>query len=160
MANRVGRHARRFGAIHLAMGLIAAAVIGGLMTYDFVKHRSANVGIARNWDIQGPPCPAVTAEVWAAKHQVAPKTFDYDGDTLGRVAGHVSCQDVMAGGGKGLIHNQVCQFTSPAALKITTPKGDFYFLPGVGRPATVVIEHDLPRCVLASKFTLQGEDKS
>ena len=159
MANRLGRHAARFGAIHLLMGLIAAGVIGGLMAYDFVKHRHANVDIAKAWNIQGPPCPAVTATDWAAKHQAAPKTFDYAGDTLGRVAGHVSCQDVMASGGQGLVQNQVCQFTSPAALKITTPKGDFYFLPGVGQPATIVIEHDLPRCVLASKFTLQGGDR-
>ena len=52
----------------------------------------------------------------------------------------------------------VCQFTSPAALTAKTKAGMFYFLPGVGKPATLIIQHDQPRCVLASKFTLKGDN--
>jgi hypothetical protein len=161
MATRALRaHARWFGAIHLVVGAAILAVVGGLMSWDFVKHRQANVAVAQRWNIQGPPCPAVTGAEWAAKHETAPRTFEYDGATLGRVAGHVICQDVMGNGGTALSANQMCQFTSPAALKVTTRKGDFYFLPGVGQPATVVIEHDVPRCLLASRFTLTGGDQS
>jgi hypothetical protein len=33
----------------------------------------------------------------------------------------------------------------------------YVFLPGIGQPATIAIHHDVPKCVMASKFTLQNE---
>lgn len=154
----LGRHAARFGLIHLILGVVALSVIGGLLALDFKHRQAANMGTAQAWDIKGAPCPTATAEEWAFKHQVAPKTFEYDGDTLGRVAGDASCSDVQDHGGKGLGVIKVCQFTSPAALTAKTKAGMFYFLPGVGKPATLIIQHDQPRCVLASKFTLKGDN--
>jgi hypothetical protein len=67
---------------------------------------------------------------------------------------------VQEGGGTGLTHDQMCQFTSPSVLAVTTPKGTFYFNPGVGQPASLIIEHDQPRCILASRFTLTGGDRT
>ena len=93
----------------------------------------------------------------SARHYRLPKTFDYDGVTLGRVAGDVSCSDVKDDGGKGFGTDKVCQFTSPATLTVATPVGVTYYEPGVGQPATLSIHRDVPRCVLASKFTLQTE---
>ncbi len=162
MASRRGlpSHLRRFGVIHVIIGLVAVVVIGGLLALDFSHRRAINVGTAQAWDIQGAPCPTATPQEWAATHQIAPKTFDYTGDVLGRVAGDASCSDVQDKGGKGLGVIKVCQFTSPAALTVKTKAGMFYFLPGVGQPATIIIRQGQPRCVLASKFTLKGGDKT
>ena len=130
MASRRGlpSHLRRFGVIHVIIGLVAVVVIGGLLALDFSHRRAINVGTAQAWDIQGAPCPTATPQEWAATHQIAPKTFDYTGDVLGRVAGDASCSDVQDKGGKGLGVIKVCQFTSPAALTVKT-KADYIFEP-------------------------------
>lgn len=156
MANR--RKGGGLSVIHVVIAIVVLGVLGALAYWDFQHRRAANIGTAEAWDIKGPPCPAATAEDWAAKHEVAPKTFDYDGDTLGRLAGDASCSDVQDKGGKGLGVLKVCQFTSPGALTVKTKAGMFYFLPGIGNPATIVIREGRPRCVLASKFTLTRDE--
>jgi hypothetical protein len=157
------RKARDFGAVRrygLAHVIGAVAVVGAaalLVTFQGVRDHDAAIALAKKWDVQGPPCPALTEAEFNAKHQSAPKTFDYDGATLGRVAGDVSCSDVKDNGGKGFGTDKVCQFTSPATLTVATPAGRFFFLPGAGQPATIHIHKDVPVCVMASTFTLQSE---
>ena len=107
---------------------------------------------------QGDPCPSLTPDEWAAKHLSAPKSFDYDGDTLARWAGDASCSDVKTKGGKGLGVFKVCQFAAPVSISIKTKAGaQFYFNTGVGQAATVVIQDNKARCVLGGKFTLKSE---
>lgn len=133
--------------IAVALGLaIVAAVL--------VQNRNAKIAEAESWNVQGAPCPELTAAAFAAGHMVAPKKFTYDAFTLGRASGHVSCNQVGAGGGHKLGAVLVCQFTSPTMMTVKTPAGAFFYNPGVGRPASVVIEKNLPRCVMASNFRL------
>jgi hypothetical protein len=148
---------RRYGLAHVigAVAVVGAAAL--LVAFEGVRDRNAAVALAKKWDVQGPPCPAMTKAEFGAKHELAPKTFDYDGTTLGRVAGDVSCSDIKDNAGKGLGTDKVCQFTSPATLTVTTPAGRFFFLPGPGQPATIHIHKDVPTCVMASAFTLQSE---
>ena len=134
--------------------LLAAAT---LLSFQFVKDRNAHIALARAWDIQGPPCPAMTQAEFAAKRYTALKAFPYDDITIGRTAGDASCSDVNDNGGKGFGHDKVCQFTSPATLTVASPAGNWFFVPGAGQPSTLIIHKGAPRCVMASKFTLQTE---
>ena len=148
---------RRFGLAHVIGAVVVLTAGIGMVTFQFVRDRNVNVATAKAWDIQGPPCPAFTKADFGAKHYTAPKTFDYDGTTIGRTAGDVSCSDIKSGGGKGFSTDKVCQFTSPATLTVTSKAGTWYFVPGVAQPATIAIHHDVPKCVMGSKFTLQSE---
>ncbi len=151
------RAIRRYGIAHIVGGAIVSTLAVAALTTEYVHDRAAHIATAKAWNIQGPPCPALSEAEFRAKRWAAPKTFRYDTVTLGRAAGDASCSDVRQDGGKGLFSDKVCQFTSPAALTVVTKSGRYYFLPGVGQPATIIIHQDAPKCVMASNFTLQTE---
>ncbi|WP_309605089.1 hypothetical protein [Phenylobacterium sp.] len=160
MASRViqdSGHLRRFSLAHAVIAVVVATSATALLTYNFVRDRKADVATARAWDIQGPPCPGLTQAQFTAQGYKAQHTFDYDGVTIGRHSGDANCSDVKQAGGKGLFNDKVCQFTSPATLTVTSRAGTYFFVPGVGQPATLAIHRDIPRCVMASKFTLKTE---
>jgi len=148
---------RRFGMAHVIGAVVVLSAGIGLVTFQFVRDRDANIATAKAWDIKGPPCPLLSQAEFQAKRYTALKTFDYDGVTIGRTAGDASCSDVKSGGGKGFSTDKVCQFTSPATLTVVSKAGSWFFVPGVGQPSTLSIHHDAPKCVMASKFTLQSE---
>jgi hypothetical protein len=139
--------------------LIAAAVVvlsaAGLIGFNWWRTQTANISVAKAWNVEGPPCPTLTAVEFEAGRYTAAKSFDYDGILIARHSGHVSCSDVKQGGGKSLFVDRVCQFTSPAVITVTSAKGAYYFAPGAGHGATVAIHDGVPRCVLGSTFTLQ-----
>jgi hypothetical protein len=157
MATREYSAVRRFGIAHAIGGVVVITAGAGLLTFQFVKDRNAHIATARAWNIQGPPCPAMTEAAFTAKRYTALKTFPYDDATIGRTAGDASCSDVKESGGKGFGTDRVCQFTSPATLTVVTPAGRWFFVPGAGQPSTLIIHKGVPRCVMASKFTLQTE---
>jgi hypothetical protein len=139
----------------LAGGLAVALslyVFGGA----YLKDRNEALALAREWTIEGPPCPGLTREAFEAKGFKAPKSLDYSGITVSRQFGHVNCSYLRYGEGWGLGTYVVCQFTSPNVLRVETAKGEWYFAPGMGQPATISTPHDEARCVMASKFTLNG----
>jgi hypothetical protein len=127
---------------------LCGAVVGTVL----LRNRDQQMAEARALAIDGPPCAALTEAAFGAARLTAPRTFVYDQLHFGRAAGHVSCSQVGENGGTAFGAVTVCQFTSPAALTVRTPKGAWFFSPGVGHPATVFVDKDVPRCVLASKF--------
>jgi hypothetical protein len=157
MATREFRAAGRFGIAHAIGAVVVITAGASLLTVQFVKDRNAHIATAKAWDIQGPPCPALAQAEFMAKRYTAMKTFPYDDVTIGRTAGDASCSDVRDKGGKGFGTNKVCQFTSPATLTVISPAGSWFFVPGAGQPSTLIIHKGVPRCVMASKFTLQTE---
>jgi hypothetical protein len=158
MATRYGGGGlRRFGVAHVILAVILTTGVIGLATFQFVQSRNANVSQAKAWHIKGPPCPALTQADWTAKRWEAKKILDYGGVKIGRAAGDADCADIQQSGGLGLFSDKVCQFTSPAALTVTSKAGTWFFVPGVGQPSTLIIHKDVPRCVMASNFTLQNE---
>jgi hypothetical protein len=160
MATRLSRDygaVRHFGMPHAIAAVIALTAGVGFLGYEFVRDRNAHIATARAWDIQGPPCPQLSAAQWTAKRLKAPKVFDYDGTTLGRWSGDASCSDVKDKGGAGFGTDKICQFTNPTVLTVTAPTGTYYYEPGVSQPATLSVHKDVPRCVLASKFTRETE---
>ena len=160
MATRAARDygsVRRFGMAHVVGAVVVIGAGVAMVTFELVRDRKADVATAQAWDIKGPPCPALTEAQWTARRLLAPKTFDYDGATLGRWSGDASCSDVKAGGGTGLRTDKICQFTNPTVLSVATPAGRFFYNVGVAQPATLSIHRDQPKCVLASKFTRETE---
>ncbi len=147
----------RYGLAHVLGGAIVSTLAVGALAFEYVHDRRVHIATAKAWDIQGPPCPALNETEFHAKRWVANKTFNYDGVVLGRAAGDASCSDVRQDGGRGLFSDKVCQFTSPAVLTVVTKSSRDFFLPGVGQPATITIHNDVPKCVMASTFTLQNE---
>jgi hypothetical protein len=143
----------------------AFAVGVGLLAWNLYSNYQAvvrgRIADARAWAIVGPPCPRIDAATFLERrYRQGPKRFDYQKVTFFRRHGHVSCAPIYEEGGKSDRFHAVCQFTSPGQLLIRTAKGDWYFEPGPGRPATVSMQGGQARCVLAAKFTIQEALKS
>lgn len=134
--------------------LFAAALLVVLVPaaiWSWQRHLETAVANAKEWTVAGPPCPSVTRQAYLAGAVHATQEFQLGDFGFGRAYGHVSCNFVANDGGRGLGDYPVCQFTSPAVLHVTTPKGEYYFFPSTG-PATVSIPQGVPQCVMASKF--------
>ncbi|MCR5881038.1 hypothetical protein [Phenylobacterium sp. J367] len=86
----------------------------------------------------------------------APKAFEFEGVVMARRFGHVNCAGVRTRGGTGLSLYPVCQFTGPGTLRVVTEAGETWFDTGLGQPATVSTEGGKARCVLDSRFRLEG----
>src|ERR1700761_8347602 len=130
---------RRYGLGHVIGAVLVVTLGTGLFTWNYLRGRNVDIATAKAWDIQGPPCPQLSAEQWAAGHFKTRSTFDYDGTTLGRWSGDASCSDVHDKGGAGFSIDKICQFTNPTVLTVSSPKGTFYFNTGVAQPATVAV---------------------
>ena len=128
----------------------AAWLYGG----SYLRQREAALFRAQEAAVGGPPCPQLTAAEFAARKLKAPKATQYEGVIFARQFGHMDCSTLRYGGGWGTKTYPVCQFTSPYALRIVTPKGEWFYAPGPGQPATVGAPHGQARCVMASNFNL------
>jgi hypothetical protein len=128
--------------------IIAVVGLGGLalgMGGVWLLKAPERAAHSKVWRLDGPPCPTITAEAFAARHMTAKMTTDYEEVIFARAAGHVSC-DLDSGA-------KVCQFTSPIVVVVTPPgKPTTYFEPGVGHPATVAVQDGKASCVMASNF--------
>ncbi len=144
----------------VGIALVGVGLIALMAWSDGRARQRRDADEAAYWNITGPPCPSLTGEAFRAARLKAPRAFDYGGSRagtltygvvrFGRFAGHASCNQAP----NGLHTRLICQFTSPAALRIRTARGEVFYVPGVGRPATVIVDRDVPRCVMASNFTL------
>ena len=155
----MARRRRLSGGQKLAM--VAGAVIflgfaGWLYGGDYLRQRDLALGRAGEAKVEGPPCPQLTAAEFAARKLKAPKLTSYEGVTFGRQFGHMDCSALRYGSGWGTDTYPVCGFTSPNALSVKTDKGEWFFAPGPGQPATIAVPHGQPRCVMDSNFILPG----
>ena len=154
MATRldVSRGSRRGGLGFGPVAIVIALAVGAPSAYfSWHRHIEKATALAREWTIAGPPCPAISSQAYAAGPVKASQAFDLGDVRFARGFGHVSCSYIASDGGRGLDDYPVCQFTSPGALHITTPKGEFYFAPSTG-PATVSVPNGAPHCVMAGNF--------
>jgi hypothetical protein len=145
---------RLLWALPLALAVVcfvalAAWMFGGA----FIKERERSIAASAAAHAGAPACPTLTAGEFEAAHHRRLQGVQYLNGTFVRQHGPVEC--VTAADRKGPLKTYaVCAFTSPSVLKVTTAKGDWYFAPGVGQPATVSTAGDVARCVLASDFTI------
>ena len=128
----------------------AAWLYGG----DYLRQRELALGRAGEAKVEGPPCPQFTAAQFAARKLTIRRVTNYEGVIFGRQFGHMDCRALRYGAGWGTETYPVCQFTSPGAVTVKTEKGEWFFAPGPGQPATVAVPRGEARCVLDSNFTL------
>jgi hypothetical protein len=141
----------RGAGVWLLIGIGCLLVLVPAAVWSWNRHIEAAVANAKAWTITGPPCPTLTRQAYLAGAVHADHAFQLGDVGFARAYGHVSCNFIANDGGRGLGDYPVCQFTSPAVLRITTPQAEVYFFPSTG-PATVSVPHGTPRCVMASRF--------
>ena len=129
----------------------SAWLLGGA----YLKHRDDALALAQRFTIDGPSCPSLSRNEFLARGLKAPKGLIYEDAVFYRRFGHMECGAIRYGRGWSPAVYPVCQFTSPGALRVTTPKGDWYFEAPPGQPATLSTPHGRARCVMASNFTLR-----
>ena len=129
----------------------AFAVIAVLLAVGFIATGLRAQQVAdQYWKVSGPPCPSLSAPAFQAQSIRPTQAFRMEGVVFARAYGYSSCNQWPAKGGlEALV---VCQFTNPGVLAVSTKAGDFYFAPGIGRPATVSTDSGTPRCVAASNY--------
>ena len=135
----------------IVAGVLGLAVVGAVLFAGWSRQHGQDIATARAWAITGPPCPTASAQAFAASAVKPRQAFEFNEVTFAHGYGHASCQQVRDDGGRGSGTHPVCQFTAPAALKVTTRKGSFYFVPPTG-PATVAVQDGVPTCVRAAWF--------
>lgn len=129
----------------------AAWLYGG----SFLRQRDFALNRAREAAVEGPPCPELSAAAFEARKLKRFKATFYEGVTFGRQFGHMDCSALRYGGGWSGETYPVCQFTGPALLQVKTDKGEWFYAPGPGNPATVATPHGQARCVMDSNFTMK-----
>jgi hypothetical protein len=101
----------------------------------------------------GPPCPAVSAATFQSAVKAGGPGVryidDFNGVTFGRSFGDGDCS-VAAQKGDVLGSYVVCQFSGPDVLYVKTARGAFYFLPGIGRKATIMTPGGVAKCVMVA----------
>ena len=132
-------------------GLVAIGVTVWAVRDQTRQIREATVETQAG-EIVGPACPPVLHGVFAGPLRPI-NTFDFNGLTFGHRFGAAECS-VTAGRrnlfGAGYVN--LCQFSSPAVLSVTSGQGTEFWETGVGREATVFVEGGHARCVMASPY--------
>lgn len=123
-------------------------------THHLSELQRTKIAEATAWKIEGPACPPLAPAEFLKGRKRAPRYFAYEGVRFYRRSGYVDCAAIYYDGGRSDRFYPVCQFTSPGQVMVRTKKGEWYFDPGVGQPATVSTPHDEARCVMASRVTL------
>ena len=146
---------RSLGAsvLFLIVAHVLLLVFGGF----WLLQRGPAVREAREWAIDGPRCPSISAAAFAARGQSAPQAFEFGDVIFARRFGHASCALIGYGGGRGFGRYPVCQFTSPDALMIRARGREVRYILGPGQPATVSVRRGRPACVMAARFTAEGD---
>lgn len=132
----------------VAVVLVLIALSAAVFIPSWLKHRDQAIADASSLALTGPPCPPLTEAQFAAGYST-PQGLTFGEVRFERQYGHASCIDLRYEGGKAMGTYPACQFMSPAVLTVVSEKGRFHYLPGLGKDATVFVEHGQPRCVLA-----------
>lgn len=142
--------------LRLALILLAVLVVGAvavLLWTNMDSRRRAIEGAGAQVAPQaliGPPCALGTPQGKLGRGDDW-KNSAFNGLVLGRRIGHMECAlapDKAAPEG----YRRVCQFSSPAELKVVTKGGAVsYFDIGLGKPATVIVTGEQVACVLPAQ---------
>ena len=138
------------------VGILALGSAALLAHYLLNKGLNERIADASAWTVTGPPCPTMSKEAFAAQPYEARQSFETNGIRWARSSATVMCQSIASDGGRGGEVYPVCQFSAPRVLQITTPRGDFYFAPGLGKKATVTVRHDVAQCVMGASVDFRN----
>jgi hypothetical protein len=134
------------GAVGVVLGIAGGTAWDLAMDRHKIATSAAETNVAA---IVGPPCPTASAAAFrsalANQGLTLKYVFDFNGVSFGRAIGYGDCSTAVTKSGAPY---DVCQFTSPAVLEVKTVKGEYHFLPGVGRKATVMTPDGVATCVM------------
>jgi len=130
---------------------------GWLVGGSYLRQRDFALGRASEARVLGAPCPELSRQQAQARIRRPLKATLYEGVVFGRRVGHMDCRTLRYGAGWSPRSYPVCQFTGPDLLWVKTSRGERWFAPGPGQPATVGAPEGEARCVLASNFTIAGQ---
>jgi hypothetical protein len=145
--SRAPRKKTRYAWI-VAVVVVLVGLTAAVFVPSWIKQRNQAIVDSGMLALQAPPCPTLS-EAEFAKGYSTPKGLTFGEVRFERQHGHASCLDLRYDGGKGRGTYPACQFMSPAVLTVESDKGKFHFQPGLGKDATVFVEHGQPRCVMA-----------
>lgn len=150
MATRDFGQRRSGRGFSLGWGLFGLVLVAAAVAALWWQRQSQGVADYRHWVVKGPPCAATSKAALDAAGVELRETNVIDQVRFDRAFGHVSCTDVHDKGGRGFGVVSVCQFSSPQALGVITPKGRFYYLLPAARPVVVSVERDVPVCAFGT----------
>ncbi len=133
------------------IGGVGAVIIVAVCAFIFWRTGiQADTEEASAWSPAGPPCPILSAADWRVLAIERPQAFSYEGLKGDTENLDMTCNVIDRDGGRTTTPFPVCHFKAPFAIHLTTAKGDVYFKPGVGKPATVSLPGGTARCVIAA----------
>ena len=132
-------------------GLVSLAIVGSFVVAGALRDRDHNIDDARQYGASGQPCPVVTRAQMAADGPGLRHSFDYGGMHLSHAFGDTDCAWIVSHGGAGMGRFPVCRFSSPGSLEVSVGKTDVLFLPGLGKPAAIVLDRGQVRCLITAK---------
>jgi len=138
--------------VGLGIGVVAClAVVGYFAWAGFLRDRDKNMVDAKEYAASGAPCPVATRAQLASDGPSPRHSFDYEDIKWSYAFGETDCAMVADHGGAGLAKFPICHFTSPGSLEIVAGKSDVIFLPGLGKPAAIMVHKGEISCVLTAK---------
>ena len=138
----------------IAIKLFVVITLGTVAITNMIsKHNiiAASTAEVQADKIVGPPCPVGTpagslgrGDDWMM--------FEFNNAQYGRRVGHADCE-VSADKKSKSGYKSVCQFTSPAELKVVRAgMPTLYFETGIGNPVTTTVSDAGVSCVMAGNF--------
>jgi len=156
MSNDYGRRgkSKMSPPTKIAVGVGVAACVAVVAYFawaSFLRDRDKNMVDAQAYAASGAPCPVATAAQLAANGPHPRHSFDFDDVKLSYAFGETDCAMVADHGGAGLAKFPICHFTSPGSLEVVAGKTEAIFLPGLGKPAAIMVHQGVISCVLTAK---------
>jgi len=137
------------------LGLVSVGLLAvGAPAWGAFAFWSRDHALRTAWDIQGPPCAQATHAWRELASFRQPRRFDYRPMHLEHLFGGADCAEVPDGPFLTRRAYQVCQFTAPGLVAVTTGGRTVTFEPGYGRRATVSLRRGRLTCVIGGWFTL------
>jgi len=141
--------------LRLAIIVFAILAIGGVAFLLWSNQSSRerivaeSTAVVEAQKVSGPPCEPGTREGKLGRGDEW-LTLVFQQVEYSRRIGHADCAVAADKSKSGL--KAVCQFSSPAELRVVTKDGPRYFDVGLGRPATVTVADSGVSCVKASSI--------
>jgi len=140
------RHSSWWQTLGIVALMLAVASIPLTVAYGaLADHHS----LKAEWAITGPACPTPQDPMQFHRR---PLVFSYREALFTRRYGGVFCVVVPDGGVFSRGGHTACQFSSPAAITVTTGGETVLYEPGIGHAATVTIRDGRPSCVVGGWF--------
>jgi len=138
--------------IAVGVGVAACvAVVGYFAWASFLRDRDKNMVDAQAYAASGAPCPVAARAQLGVDGPGLRHSFEFDDVKLSYAFGETDCAMVADHGGAGLAKFPICHFTSPGSLEVVAGKSDAIFLPGLGKPAAIMVHKGVISCLLTAK---------